>query len=90
MHGGDGDDSLFGGWGADACSAGRGNDELHALAADGDADLLHCGPGATRPGPALGAADHAGRRLRDVYVVDVLTPEQEADENADADTEADG
>ena len=45
VSGGEGDDSLFGGWGADRVYGGSGNDELHALAADGDVDLLQCGPG---------------------------------------------
>ena len=45
VSGNDGNDSLFGGWGPDRVFGGSGNDVLHALAADGDLDLLNCGPG---------------------------------------------
>ena len=56
----DGNDSLFGGWGADRVYGGTGDDVLHALAADGDPDLLDCGPGDDAGVRApLGAADDA-------------------------------
>ena len=45
VSGNDGHDSVFGGWGADRVFGGSGDDELHALAADGQPDLLDCGPG---------------------------------------------
>jgi hypothetical protein len=70
---------------------GRGNDELHALATDGDPDLLHRGPchdkawvlRAERPRTQIVGCEV-------IYVVDVLAPDQQEGENADADTEADG
>jgi Ca2+-binding RTX toxin-like protein len=91
VRGGHGDDSLFAGWGADRVYGGFGDDELHALAADGDVDLLQCGPGrdkawvlrAERPRTQV-----VGCEL--IYLVDVVTPDQEEGENTDADTEADG
>ena len=90
VSGGEGDDSLFGGWGADRVYGGSGNDELHALAADGDVDLLQCGPGrdkawvlrAERPRTQIVGCEV-------IYLVDVVSPDQEEGENADADTEAD-
>ena len=45
VYGGAGDDSLFGGVGSDVVYGGAGNDTLHALAADGQRDVLACGPG---------------------------------------------
>jgi Ca2+-binding RTX toxin-like protein len=45
VAGGNGRDLLFGGWGADTLSGGDGNDRLHALAKDGQVDVLDCGPG---------------------------------------------
>ena len=69
---------------------GAGNDELHALAADGDVDLLQCGPGRDTAWIL-----RSERRITQVvgcevvYLVDVLTHEQGESENADADTEAD-
>ena len=91
VSGGDGNDSLFGGWGADRVFGGSGNDELHALAPDGDVDLLQCGPGhdkawilrSERPQTQVGGCEV-------IYVVDVVSPDQDEGENADADTEADG
>ena len=70
---------------------GSGNDELHALAPDGEPDVLNCGRGndkawvlrAERPRTRLVGCEK-------VYLVDVLTSDQEEGENADADTEADG
>jgi Ca2+-binding RTX toxin-like protein len=90
VSGNEGNDSLFGGWGADRAFGGSGNDELHALAPDGEPDLLNCGPGndkawvlrAERPRTQLVGCEK-------VYVVDVLTPDQDEGENSDADTEAD-
>lgn len=66
--------------------AGDGNDELHALAADGDPDLLHCGPGndkawvlpSERPRTQLVGCET-------VFVVDAPTADQDEGENADAD-----
>ena len=89
VSGGEGDDSLFGGWGADRVYGGSGNDELHALAADGDVDLLQCGPGrdkawvlrAERPRTqVVGCEIDLPRRRR--------ARRQNEGENADADTEA--
>ena len=45
VSGGDGNDTLFGGWGADRVSGGNGDDRLHALAPDGQLDVLNCGDG---------------------------------------------
>jgi Ca2+-binding RTX toxin-like protein len=45
VAGGNGRDLLFGGWGADSLSGGHGNDRLHAVAQDGQMDVLDCGPG---------------------------------------------
>jgi hypothetical protein len=67
-----------------------GDDVLHALAPDGQPDVLHCGPGrdkafvlrSERPRTALVGCE-------DVEVVEVLTTDQEEGENADADAEAD-
>jgi Ca2+-binding RTX toxin-like protein len=91
VSGGNGDDSLYGGWGADRVFGGYGNDELHALAADGDVDLLQCGPG--HDTAWILRSERARTQVvgcEVIYVVDVLTPEQSDDENADADSEADG
>ena len=91
VSGGDGNDSLYGGWGADRVFGGPGSDELHALAADGDVDLLQCGPGRDTAWIL-----RSERRITQVvgcefvYLVDVLTQEQADEENTDADTEADG
>jgi Ca2+-binding RTX toxin-like protein len=90
VSGNDGPDSLFGGWGADRVFGGNGNDELHALAADGDPDLLDCGPGhdrawvlrSERPRTQLSGCEV-------VFVVDAPTADQDEGENTDADTEAD-
>ena len=90
VQGGDGDDSLFGGWGPDRVFGGSGNDELHALAADGDPDLLNCGPGDDRAWVL-----RSERPLTQIvgcetiYVVVTVSPDQDEGENADADTEAD-
>ena len=91
MNGDGGNDSLFGGWGPDRVYGGGGNDELHALAADGDPDLLNCGPGhdkafvlrSERPRTQLVGCEV-------VVIVDTLTADQEEGENSDADAEADG
>jgi Ca2+-binding RTX toxin-like protein len=91
VSGGNGDDTLYGGWGADRVYGGWGNDELHSLAADGDVDLLQCGPG--RDKAWILRAERARTQVvgcEVVYVVDVLDPVQEQEENTDADTEADG
>ena len=40
-----GDDRVFAGWGTDAISGGEGDDVLFALARDGLADTVDCGPG---------------------------------------------
>jgi uncharacterized protein len=45
VAGGDGRDLLFGGWGADTLSGGDGPDRLHAIAKDGQMDVLDCGAG---------------------------------------------
>src|SRR5688500_11240697 len=91
VSGGSGDDSLFGGWGADRVFGGPGNDELHALAADGDVDLLRCGLG--RDKAWVLRAERARTQVvgcEIVYLVDVVTADQNEGENADADTEAEG
>jgi len=91
VSGGYGDDSLYGGWGADRVFGGPGSDELHALAADGDVDLLQCGTGRDTAWIL-----RSERRITQVvgcevvYLVDVLSREQADEENTDADTEADG
>jgi Ca2+-binding RTX toxin-like protein len=90
VSGNDGNDDLFGGWGADRVHGGSGNDDLHALAPDGEPDLLSCGPGndkawvlrAERPTTQLVGCEK-------VYVVDVLTADQDEGENADTDAAAD-
>ncbi len=91
VHGGDGDDSLYGGWGPDRVFGGSGNDELHALAADGDPDLLNCGPGNDKAWVLRGERPRTqlvGCEV--VFVVDAPSSDQDEGENADADTEADG
>jgi Ca2+-binding RTX toxin-like protein len=45
VAGGAGRDHLFGGWGVDTLSGGDGNDRLHAVAKDGQMDVLDCGGG---------------------------------------------
>jgi uncharacterized protein len=45
VAGGNGRDLLFGGRGADTLSGGDGNDRLHAVAQDGQMDVLDCGAG---------------------------------------------
>ena len=91
VSGNEGNDSLFGGWGPDRLFGAGGNDELHALAADGDPDLLNCGPGNDK------AWVLRSERLRTqligcevVFIVDGLTADLDEGETADADREADG
>ena len=91
MSGGGGNDTLYGGWGADRLYGGMGDDVLHALAPDGQPDLLSCGPGndtafvlhSERPTTTI-------RGCEKVFVEISPTPDQQAGEDADADTEADG
>jgi uncharacterized protein len=45
VAGGNGRDLLFGGRGTDTLSGGDGNDRLHAVAKDGQLDVLDCGAG---------------------------------------------
>ena len=45
VRGGPGDDRVWAGPGRDVVRGGAGNDVLHALAADGDPDVLDCGRG---------------------------------------------
>ena len=91
VSGGYGNDSLYGGWGADRLFGGPGNDDLHALAADGDVDLLQCGPGRDTAW-ILRSERHLTQVVacEVVYLVDLLTQEQADEENADADIEANG
>jgi Ca2+-binding RTX toxin-like protein len=90
VSGGEGDDNLFGGWGADRVYGGSGNDELHALAADGDVDLLSCGPGHDRAWVLRSERPRTQvTRCEVIFLVDVVSPDQNEGENADADTEAD-
>ena len=85
-----GNDMLFGGWGADRVFGGEGNDDLHALAPDGQPDLLNCGPGndkafvlrSERPRTQLVGCEK-------VEVVEAPTADQDEGENATADAEAD-
>ena len=101
VGGGRGDDTVNGdaattscsaGAGADKVYGGDGNDRLHALARDGQPDLLDCGPG---------DADAAFVRLSEkesttlvgcekVRYVVYLTPEQASGENTDGDDAAEG
>ena len=72
-------------------SGGDGNDLLHALASDGQEDVLDCGRGddaayvlrAERPRTRLIGCER-------LYLVVDLSPDQAEGENADADAEADG
>jgi hypothetical protein len=86
-----GRDSLFGGWGADYVFGGWGPDQLHALAPDGQRDLLDCGLGRDRA-----YVLRSERRLtvlvscERVYLVDVLNADQQEGELAEADVEAGG
>ena len=89
VQGGYGDDGLFGGWGSDRVYGGRGDDVLHALAPDGELDLLDCGPGRDTAIVLRSEVPHT--RLVDcerVIVVDMLTADQADGELADADAEA--
>ncbi len=89
--GNDGPDSVFGGWGPDRSFGGSGDDELHALAADGDPDLLHCGPGEDKA--FVLRSERPSTRLvgcETLLIVVELSADQEEGENADADAEADG
>ena len=45
MNGGDGNDVIWVGSGADVENGGEGSDRLHALASDNRVDALDCGPG---------------------------------------------
>jgi Ca2+-binding RTX toxin-like protein len=91
VYGGNGSDSVFGGWGADRIYGGDGNDLLHALAPDGQPDLLNCGRGddkayvlrSERPSTRLVGCEA-------LYVVVSLTDDQAEGENSDADAEAEG
>ena len=82
---------LFGGSGADRLYGGDGNDTLHALAADGKPDVLNCGRGddtafvlrSERPTTKLVSCER-------VFIEVTLTPDQNADENGDTDSDADG
>ena len=72
-------------------SGGSGKDELHALAPDGQLDVLHCGPGddkafvlrSERPNTRLVSCET-------LYIVVTTTADQEEGENSEADAEADG
>jgi Ca2+-binding RTX toxin-like protein len=91
VSGGDGSDSLFGGWGADRVSGGNGADRLHALAPDGQVDVLNCGDGADEA--FVLRAERPLTRLygcEKLYVVVELTPDQSEGETAEADAEAEG
>jgi len=90
VSGNDGNDSLFGGWGADRVYGGTGNDELHALAPDGQNDLLDCGPGSDKA--FVLRAERPLTRLvgcEKVYIVVAPTADQDEGENSEADAEAD-
>ena len=91
VFGNEGNDSLFGGWGPDRLFGAGGNDELHALAADGDPDLLNCGPGNDKA--FVLRSERSRTQLvgcEVVFIVDALTADQDEGENTDSDTEADG
>jgi hypothetical protein len=68
---------------------GAGGDVLHALAPDGEPDLLNCGPGHDR---AFVLRSERPRTTfigcEVVFVVDAPTADQDEGENADADAEA--
>jgi RTX calcium-binding nonapeptide repeat (4 copies) len=90
VAGGGGSDSLYGGWGSDRSSGGAGNDRLHALAADGQVDVLDCGPG--RDTAIIRRSERGLTRIVDcevVVTVVVGSAEDEAAENADTDGASD-
>ncbi len=91
VSGGDGNDTLFGGWGADRVSGGNGDDRLHALAPDGQIDVLNCGDGSDEA--FVLRAERSLTRLNGcekLYLVVDLTPDQAEGETATADAEAEG
>jgi Ca2+-binding RTX toxin-like protein len=91
VSGGNGNDSLFGGFGADLVSGGDGNDVLHALAADGQPDVLDCGRGYDTA-YVLRAERQTTKVIgcERLYLVVDLTPDEAEGENSVADAEADG
>ena len=89
MGGGEGNDSLYGGWGSDRSYGGPGNDRLHALAPDGQVDLLDCGDG--QDTAIVRRSELRRTRLvgcEQVEVVEAGAADDEAAENADTDDAA--
>jgi Ca2+-binding RTX toxin-like protein len=74
IYGGDGNDVLWVGAGADVQYGGPGNDILHALANDNQPDIVNCGPGYD----VAYVIVHDPVRLHGCEQVIRLTPEQAA------------
>jgi Ca2+-binding RTX toxin-like protein len=87
LAGGHGDDLLWGGPGADRSSGGTGSDTLHALAADGQLDVLNCGPG--HDTAKVRASERQLTRVHDCEVVMLIAMPSAEDEAAEADRDAD-
>ena len=82
---------LYGGWGADRLYGGPGSDVLHALAPDGQPDLLACGAG--NDTAFVLRSERATTTVRgcEKVFVEISPPaDQQSAEDADADAEADG
>ena len=87
VHGGPGADRIWVGPGSDVAWGGEGDDVLHALAADGNPDALHCGPG--RDTARVRGSERATTRItRCETIVIVVTPTVD-DEAAESDRDPD-
>ena len=86
VHGGPGDDRIWVGPGTDVEWGGAGNDVLHALAADGNPDTIHCGPG--RDTAKVRQSERASTRFTGCEVIVVVVMPSAEDEAAEADRDA--
>ena len=87
VHGGSGDDRIWVGHGTDVAWGGYGDDTLHALAADGNPDTLHCGPG--RDTAKVRASERPTTRFTRCETIVVVVMPSAEDEAAEADRDAD-
>ena len=87
VRGGPGDDRLWAGPGHDVVHGGAGDDALHALAADGTADTLDCGPGRDRAWVL--ASERPTTTFRGCETVMVVVDASADDAAAEGDRDAD-
>jgi hypothetical protein len=84
---GPGDDRIWVGHGTDVGRGGYGDDVLHALAADGQPDTLHCGPG--RDTAKVRQSERASTRFTRCEVIFVIVTPSADEEAGEADRDAD-